>query len=97
MAVMKKATKPTLKGMSTTESQTKITGSLKKPGMGTSSGKGDLKVTPGKKTVKFTPETKQSMGKMKKAPAAPKTGTPKPLGPKRISPSQSKSIVSRTK
>lgn len=69
MATMKKP-KPTLKAKVTTESQTRMTGSMNKPDLRTKGG-GSVKVTPGKTTTRTTPENKKSMEQMKKAPAKP--------------------------
>lgn len=66
MATMKKP-KPTLKAKVTTESQTRMTGSMNKPDLRTKGG-GSVKVTPGKTTTRTTPENKKSMEKMKKDP-----------------------------
>lgn len=101
-----KASKPkpkvTIKAVVTTQGQTKVTGSLKKPGVGTAPGKGDVKVTRTKPTVKFYPETKQSMEQVKKGPGSTKPTPAKPTGkitplPKRVGPSKSKSIINRGK
>ena len=73
-----KKPKITIKGMSSTPGYTKITGTPKTPSIGTSGGKGSLKVTRVKPTVKFYPETKQSMEKMKDASPRNKVGKATP-------------------
>ena len=90
MATMKKPTpKRTLKAVVTTESQTRMTGSMNKPDLRTRGG-GNVKVTQGKTATKVTPATKQSIAQMQKGPMHP----PKPL-PKK--PVQNKSIAGTTK